>query len=466
MLNYDGFVERKMVRKCNIDLEVIATGIIIVAMFLLPLTEFFMSLRGEHFLFQEEIVEGFGIVSFVYVVFMMYKNKKVEIYLSDILLCMLFGFAVLSLLFSKDMQQSLYGDSYNYREGILVYFSYYSVALLASRIQNANYRRKLIYAFFIIGIVEILVGILQFAGCWPYPPLFDGEVAVGESSFGVREWAFGFTEQYNFFAALAVVFSALTAGETLLSTGRKRWRRWLALSGVCFFGIMTTYTRIGWLGTIGYICFAILLYFISRKKNQLKSELSIKKITALMLLYIAIFFAFMIIFPRARGNITESIEEAESGDFGRLGNGRMFFWIQGLETVPEYWYVGTGLDNYVYAFFWDDPDYIGYFQDKAHNEYIHILVTQGVFSLITFLTLIIYNLYTASKRYLLSTVKKDEQKNTFVMLLMYSGYLCQAMVNSSVTNVAIYNWIITGLLLYVADKKILWSFKGNRKNVH
>ena len=37
----------------------------------------------------------------------------------------------------------------------------------------------------------------------------------------------------------------------------------------------------------------------------------------------------------------------------------------------------------------------------------------------------------------------------------YFGYLFQALANSIVTNVAIYNWIITGLLLFTADKKPL-----------
>ena len=149
--------------------------------------------------------------------------------------------------------------------------------------------------------------------------------------------------------------------------------------------------------------------------------------------------------------------ELSSGNINNIGSYRLFIWREGLETVPHYWYIGTGLDNYVYSFFWDNPDYTGYYQDKGHNEYIHILVTQGIFALTTWLTLIFYNLVTSTKRFFYTN--NDETKITFILIVMYGGYLCQALANSSVTNVAIYNWIITGLLLYTGDKKPLKTIK-------
>ena len=54
---------------------------------------------------------------------------------------------------------------------------------------------------------------------------------------------------------------------------------------------------------------------------------------------------------------------------------------------------------------------------------------------------------------MLNSSGKEETEITFVLLVMYGGYLCQALANSSVTNVAIYSWMLTGLLLYTADKK-------------
>ena len=72
--------------------------------------------------------------------------------------------------------------------------------------------------FFGLAIVETFVGILQFNGLWPYPAYLSDTVAIGESAFGFPTFAFGFTENSNFFGALTVIFTVLTAGMFLLST--------------------------------------------------------------------------------------------------------------------------------------------------------------------------------------------------------------------------------------------------------
>ncbi len=441
----------------NYDLETLATGLIIGTMVLLPIVEFIMSLLGQPFCYQEGIVELFGYASFILLILNLSKRKEIEIHLSDILLIALFLFAILSLIFSKDLEQSLYGEKYDYREGITVFFSYYCVALLASRIAGTAHRKKIVQTFYVLGIIEIGVGILQYFGLWMYPPLHLPEFENNISD--TAQWAFGFTEHFNFFTALVIIFTALSAGKFLICEKRLKLKYFLA-SAFCFFGVMTTYTRIGWLGTIGFLCFLILLGIIAKKMKVSKQELNKKGIIALIVLYIAIFAGSAIAFPNLQDNIQESVDEADGKK--NPGNGRMIIWTQGLETVPKWWYVGTGLDNYKYAFYWDDPEYDGWYQDKGHNEYIHILVTQGVFATITLLTMICYNLFTSAKRYLLSTAGTQEAEITFLLLVMYAGYLSQALVNSSVTNVAIYNWIITGLLLYSKDKKVLLTIEDKK----
>ena len=86
-----------------------------------------------------------------------------------------------------------------------------------------------------------------------------------------------------------------------------------------------------------------------------------------------------------------------------------------------------------------------YLQDKAHNEYIHILVTQGVPSLINYLTLLIL---TASR-----TVKNIIKENApekralaWIFLGIFIAYCAQALFNSSVNYVVIYFWLVIGLL--------------------
>ena len=433
------------------DFEKNASYLVIGIMVLLPLVEFIMSLLGTPFLFQEHLVHLLGMLSALLLLIKISKEKKIEIYLSDILLFVLFAFAVLSLIFTKDWSQSFANDRPDYREDLGVYFSYYSTALLTSRIIKTEFRSKIIRTFYILGIVEIIVGILQFFGLWMRAPLFDPHTPTWEiNAFGTSEWAFGFTEHFNFFAALVVVFTALSAAKYLICKKELK-KKYLFMNAFCFFGIMTTYTRIGWLGCAGFLCFLALLGIIAKILKINRRELHKKGILILTILYIAIFAGSMVVSPQLTDNIEESIKEAKGEH--NFGNNRLNIWTQGLATVPEFWYIGTGLDNYRYSFFWDGHNELGWYQDKGHNEYIHILVTQGVFAVTTWFILIFYTLFTASKRYMLGTRGQEETEITFVLLIMYGGYLCQALANSSVTNVAIYSWMLTGLLLYAADKK-------------
>ena len=436
----------------KMDIEKLGTILLIVGMIMLPAVEFVCSLFANHFLFQEEIVILMGLTSFICILLLTLKNQQLQLYKSDLFILLLFVFAILSLIFTKDMDESLYGHAPFYREGLLVFFSYYSVAFFSSRIAKTDYRKWILKTFLILGIIEIIVGILQFNGLWPYPALFGDTVNIDECAFGYPTWAFGFTENCNFFSALTVIFTGLTAGLFLISEGKKRLI-YLFLTAFCFYGVLTTYSRLGILGTIGFICYLLLISFVAYKLKVKKTALSPKYILFLFGIYILVLLIACLFSPELMNNFLKFKTEFSSGNLDNLGSGRMLIWKKGLETVPHYWYIGTGLDNYVYSFFWDNPDYEGFYQQKGHNEYIHILVTQGVFTLITWLSMILYNLTTSTRRFFYSD--DTESKITFILIVMYGGYLCQALANSSVTNVAIYNWVITGLLLYTADKKPL-----------
>ena len=81
--------------------------------------------------------------------------------------------------------------------------------------------------------------------------------------------------------------------------------------------------------------------------------------------------------------------------FDELGSKRGYIWRYGLESVPSNWLTGVGLDNYRYVFE-SNPNWSeGMFsQGKGHNEYIHTLVTQGVFAALNYIALLIYAFFT------------------------------------------------------------------------
>ena len=86
-----------------------------------------------------------------------------------------------------------------------------------------------------------------------------------------------------------------------------------------------------------------------------------------------------------------------------------------------------------------------YVQAKGHCEYIHTLATQGVFALVNYVALLLYAT--------VSTVKgivheKNDIKRSFLWIFfgVFVAYISQALVSSSVMNVAPYFWLILGLV--------------------
>ena len=119
------------------------------------------------------------------------------------------------------------------------------------------------------------------------------------------------------------------------------------------------------------------------------------------------------------------------------GSGRFIIWKNTFKIIEKYPWLGTGLDNYGYAYT-DIVKPIGFTCDKAHNVYLHIFATNGVFALITYLIILITIFFKGLK-----------SKNNLIIVLLtgFVGYSLQAFLNISVVTVAPFYFIIMGLLV-------------------
>ena len=86
-----------------------------------------------------------------------------------------------------------------------------------------------------------------------------------------------------------------------------------------------------------------------------------------------------------------------------------------------------------------------YVQSKGHSEYIHTLATQGVFALINYVALLVY---AAAGTVKAIYNEKDDTKRSimWIFLGVFVAYISQALISSSVMNVAPYFWLILGLV--------------------
>ena len=100
-------------------------------------------------------------------------------------------------------------------------------------------------------------------------------------------------------------------------------------------------------------------------------------------------------------------------------------------------------------------------QAKGHNEYLHTLVTQGVFAVINYILLLVYSFVTGVKN-VIKTTDDNKRTITWIFLGMFIGYAAQAFFNSSVINVAMYFWIIVGMTMPKASQKPLKLFRRSK----
>ena len=147
------------------------------------------------------------------------------------------------------------------------------------------------------------------------------------------------------------------------------------------------------------------------------------------------------------GNETIEISKGNLDD--NFGTDRMYVWKETIKIIPNYWLTGVGIENFYYAF--DGKPLTTYngmiSYDKVHNEYLQVLITQGVFSFITyilFLSILVF-----------SGIKESYKENKLYLILPVGGYLIQAFFNISVIDVAPLFYIGLGFLINRNTKSVI-----------
>lgn len=118
------------------------------------------------------------------------------------------------------------------------------------------------------------------------------------------------------------------------------------------------------------------------------------------------------------------------------GSHRLFIWKRLIRLIPHFWAFGVGPDHLIYGRL-ALPD--GSIVDKAHNIFLEIAATMGVFALASYLAFLCF---------VLRPPRGEAGFAPFVMVLVY---LLQGMFNIDVVvNMPLF-WIVMGMA--VRDSK-------------
>lgn len=426
------------------------TTFIIISILIFPVLELIGIFFNRQFFMQEEALSLIGAFGIIFLIIYIAKCiKKKNIVLSDIFLVTSILFCIISIITSKSIKISLKGHPH-YSETPLQVMGYFTLFLIGTNISEEVNKKKILKTLLVLGIIEAAVALLQNFRLWPVLSPFD------PGWYKEDHWAFGFTQHCNYFAPIAIIFTALYATKYMCEDNKRKQILTYIGALFCCFSILFTYTRIGWVGILA-ILFAILVLVLSKyrtKKDILKRK--IQKYTFLFVGFLACFLIVGIPSGQIKSDISKSYEEIakdiQNSEIRNFGTGRGAIWRAGIDALKRYPLTGVGFDIYDYAFIVSDRG-AGFFQSKGHNEYLHTAVTQGIPSGLNYLAFCVYCVIFADKKILKGDSEYGKSDVTKMLLIAVCAYFAQALFNSSVTNVAIYKWILMGLLITKSEQK-------------
>ncbi|WP_170270536.1 O-antigen ligase family protein [Heliorestis acidaminivorans] len=322
----------------------------------------------------------------------------------------------------KDSEQVFYLTRFT---GLITYFSCAVLFLLATKAKSI----EKIFMYLISGATVVsLLAVLQYYGIdlVPQHENYKGFIR-SHGTFG----------NPNFLGTYTVFI--LPAALLFFLKFKKYY--WLLSSSIIYAGMLVSTTRGAW---IAFLYLIVLIFYIKYK--------SIEKRKALIQLGVALVLTTFILSVSKEGyiynrfiSVPEQIVSAAQLD-DKAGSSRMYIWKEVVKIIPDNWAFGVGPDHLIYEGILMPNPNKNIIVDKAHNIYLEIAATMGLFSLAA---------YLAFLSFFLRPWKNDLG---FLYFTMISTYLLQGFFNIDVIMVMPLFWIILGLSLrnQMKPEEALW----------
>lgn len=421
-----------MINKLTFDkIKIIAISFIMIA---IPSIKFL-----SYVLYLTNVIEDSFLVNQVYVLWAMipfllilyiyglYK-KKDKINYIDYIIYFLIILAIISTIFSIEKTVSIYGE-YHRNEGLLSILSYYLIFLNAKSIKEEKTKKFFIKIFLILGLFQVLYALIQI-----YLPFNIVK------RYSIIYLAMGLCGNPNFLGS----YMAMLVIYTSFMFIKEKNKIYLILTIIYNIGLTLAGSTGPFLSVVLTLIF-IMIYL--RKKETIKRFIILS--LSLLITFVLINYTSIKVCEKlynieinAQYNIVQETKELIEQLFGinnqkiklkELGNRRVEIWLNLLPKTKDYWLTGSGLDTIQYIY----PQTRDFTVDKAHNVYLQILLTNGLFALLAYL----YLLYDAFKKGL--KLKDTTSQALYMVFIVYS---IQAFLNISVIDVAPYFFLFFGLL--------------------
>lgn len=377
------------------------------------------------------------------ILWMKEKNIKIprpKITLIHWLVIGFWGFCVVSTLLSPFFPDTIIG---NHRfEGLLTISVYVLIFLLVSFYGEP--KQWMLDVFAVSMLFFCLLCFIQFLGFNPFT-LYPEGLNYYDGNDAYRYEFLGTVGNVGLVAAVLAVAALAFSVATVREKGKRRY-----LYLVTFLAVLavTVYSKVAaaYVAVFGGLLFLVPLAMIRNHR---------KKILVLLLIFLLIFAGLLFLFFVDVGNSTlHEFHMLLHGDWNdKYGTGRIFIWRNVMDLVPERLFWGGGPDTLgermtVEFQRYDEEKGILFRAtiDTAHNEYLNILVNEGLLALLAYMGALAVSFIAFIK---------ENSKNTAVAICGAAvlGYSIQAFFGLRMCITAPFFWLAWALLLASLRKK-------------
>jgi O-antigen ligase len=354
------------------------------------------------------------------------KAKSSDLY--PIALCVVFVMTLtISTFFTHPLIVGLIGDTQR-RNGLLQYFGVTIIFLYASRVIE-HLSALIIYKVAIfLGLILSTYGLIQLAG---------KDFVQWKNPYNAMISTLG---NPNFASSMLAILAAIAIFSLTIQKFPKLYKilAILVILASCT-AIILSESRQGILVIFFSIIFFVSHYFYLNKKK-----------IGIMAICISIFLSALAIMGMLQKGPLASLLYKDSVSV------RGYYWRAGIEMFKDKPFTGIGVDRYGSYFkqFREAGYSLKYGFDitssNAHNTFIQMFATAGVFVGLTYLLIVVYVFRMGLRAAKHS--KGDHQKVVIGLLSAWIGFQAQSLISIDSIGISVWGWLLGGSIVALANR--------------
>lgn len=265
--------------------------------------------------YKSNIMIASGFIAMLIIAYSLFIGKKIKTGKMDYLIFTYIGLIIVSILFSGDVDTSLFGF-YNLYEGGLVLISYGLLFFYTRNFIERNSFKVILSLLLLSGCIICLIGVFQFIGLDPLVSKFMSKILVSAQDIDFANKLMTNSNKYIMYGTLSnsnylgSYTAILLPISIIVSLSEETKLRYLykIITILIFVNLIGSQSRAGLLGTgLGLL----LLIILSKEFIKLK----FKEFSVLILIFVV---AVLLMFMLPSGNLTEKYKTIKESDIGNL----------------------------------------------------------------------------------------------------------------------------------------------------